>query len=82
MPVPRRNLLVGHLMALLKLHAADCAAIARCVQPYLSDAQVAVLINRSERQVRRYFENTRAADVDEAKDRLRRRWYMDDELKD
>jgi len=82
MPVARQNLLLGHLMALLKMHAADFAVIARCVQPYLSDHQVAVLIDRSERQVRRYFEKTRAADVDEAKDRLRRRWYRDDESED
>jgi hypothetical protein len=82
MPVPRRNLLIGHLMALLKMHAADCAAIARCAQPYLSDAQLGVLVNRSERQVRRYFEEMRAADMDDAISRLRRKSYRDDDPRD
>ena len=84
MPVSRRNLLVGHLMALLKLHPADLAVIALSVQPYLSDAQVAALVGKSERQLRRYSEYRRikAADVADAMNRLQRRCYMDDESED
>ncbi len=84
MPVPRRNLLLGHLMALLKMHPADCAVIALRAQPYLSDAQVAVLIGKSERQLRRYIEYQRikAADVADALYRSQRQWYMDDEPED
>jgi hypothetical protein len=82
MPVPRRNLLLGHLMALLKMHPAYLAGVAVHVQPYLSDAQVAVLCDRSERQIRRYFEKIKAADVDDAMARLRRQSYMADDLND
>jgi hypothetical protein len=84
LPVPRRNLLLGHLTALLKLHPADRAVIAVRVQPYLSDAQVAALVGKSERQLRRYseYQRIKAADVADAMNRLQRRWYMADDCED
>lgn len=81
--VPRQNLLVGHLDALLHGDPEKCAVAAKYVQPYLSIAQVAVLCGRSERQLRRYIEFQKFnADVADAKDRLRLRSYMAAELED
>jgi hypothetical protein len=81
LPVPQRNLLLGHLMALLKMHPAYCAVVAIHVQPYLSDAQVAILCGKSERQLRRYIEYQKIKpDVADAQDHLRQQSYMDAEL--
>jgi hypothetical protein len=52
----RRNLLLRHLMAMFHSPAAQCAVAAKYVQPYLTDAEVAELCNKSVRQLRRYSE--------------------------
>ena len=73
LPLPQRNLLVGHLTELLRLQPLQIAAVALGVRPYLSIAQIAALCGRSERQIRRYREIFRdALDTDEAKARFRR----------
>ncbi len=77
----RRNLLLRHLMAMLRIHAAQCAVAVKYVQPYLTDAEVAELCNKSVRQLRRYSEyEAFRPDVADAKDRLRRQSYMSAEL--
>ena len=83
LPVPQRNLLVGHLTELLQLRPVQIAAIALGVRPYLSLAQIAALCGRSERQIRRYKEAFRnALDTDEAKARFRRTCYLPVEIDD
>lgn len=81
-PAPRRNLLLGHLMAFLKMPADGCTLVALAVQPYLSEAQLGILVERCERQVRRYLEKLKAADIDDAIARLRRESYLDTDPKD
>jgi hypothetical protein len=83
LPVPRQNLLLSHLMALLQLHPADCAIVVLHVQPYLSDAQIALLCDRSERQLRRYAEYQRFKEgLAESLQRRQQRWYTSVEMGD
>jgi hypothetical protein len=83
LPVPRQNLLLSHLMALLQMHPADCAIVALHVQPYLSDAQIAALCGKGERQLRRYTEYRKfKADLAETKDHRRQEWVMPVEIED
>ena len=83
LPVAQRNLLLGHLMALLQMHASDLAVVALHVQPYLTDDQIATLCGKSTRQLRRYdgYQKIKP-DVAEAMDRLRRRSYRAAEPED
>ena len=68
-------------MALLEMHPAEWPR-SPCAQPYLSDAQLSVMIDRCERQVRRYLKKFKAADLDDALSRLRQQSYMEAELND
>ena len=83
LPVAQRNLLLGHLMALLQMHASDLAVVALHVQPYLTDDQIATLCGKSTRQLRRYdgYQKIKP-DVADAMDRLRRRSYRAAEPED
>jgi hypothetical protein len=83
LPVPRQNLLLSHLMTLLQLHPADCAIVALHVQPYLSDAQIATLCGKGERQLRRYTEYRKfKADLAAAKGHRRQELVMPVEIED